>query len=264
MRWEGESSIVVSALCDARYIDRAPDGSLSVHDWLDHAPKYVLDRLRARTKRTIPAQAERPITPNVRYKGPEIRDNGGDVAEKQRPTLRSSSAPLPYRASHEEREHEADERQAPAPKPEPVAAIAAEMQSAAGDIGAAWTKADRQKAMGCARSLIAEGKPVPLVLEAWGRYCADGYWRSAGLPLHKFIDQFAKYAVAPKRPAEEGASRRAVGRAAKDVRLCDCGHPAEPFHALGTGNLRALGACRSTSCGCQSFAEMREIAEASR
>ena len=43
--WDGDPDIFVNALVDARYVDASKSHRLLVHDWKDHAPRWVLSKL---------------------------------------------------------------------------------------------------------------------------------------------------------------------------------------------------------------------------
>lgn len=44
-QWSGEPTIFVTALCDAGFIDEHPDYRYIVHDWSEHAPRWVVSKL---------------------------------------------------------------------------------------------------------------------------------------------------------------------------------------------------------------------------
>lgn len=54
LEWEdADTSRVIDALVDSGWIDRAPNGDLSIHDWHDHMPDYLRERLRKRQERGV-------------------------------------------------------------------------------------------------------------------------------------------------------------------------------------------------------------------
>lgn len=61
--WDGDSAELVTALVDLRWIDRI-EGRLVIHDWDDHKPYFVTERLRKREQRagTTKKPADHPAT----------------------------------------------------------------------------------------------------------------------------------------------------------------------------------------------------------
>jgi len=51
LEWDGDADAMIAALVAAGFLDEAEEGRLAVHDWADHAPKYIFDRLRKRKER---------------------------------------------------------------------------------------------------------------------------------------------------------------------------------------------------------------------
>jgi hypothetical protein len=45
IEWDGNGMDLVAALVETRWIDRDEDHRLLIHDWKDHAPHYIKDRL---------------------------------------------------------------------------------------------------------------------------------------------------------------------------------------------------------------------------
>ncbi|HEY4260720.1 MAG TPA: hypothetical protein VGM98_11195 [Schlesneria sp.] len=51
LEWDGDADALISALIDSGFVDEDPERRLVIHDWLDHAPEYVRERLRKREAR---------------------------------------------------------------------------------------------------------------------------------------------------------------------------------------------------------------------
>jgi hypothetical protein len=63
LEWGGDATALVDAFVDCRLLDRIDGpGRLVVHDWPDHAPRYVGATLRRRNLEWSPAYAEGPRT----------------------------------------------------------------------------------------------------------------------------------------------------------------------------------------------------------
>jgi hypothetical protein len=69
IEWDGDADALIDALITAGWLDRDDERRLVVHDWLDHCPKYIKDRLRQRRHRSPSPTArdeqadERPLSP---------------------------------------------------------------------------------------------------------------------------------------------------------------------------------------------------------
>ena len=48
IEYDGDPDQLVDALVQSRWLDRRHDGTVEIHDWLDHAPTYIKDRWRKR------------------------------------------------------------------------------------------------------------------------------------------------------------------------------------------------------------------------
>jgi hypothetical protein len=75
--WDGPQSAseLVRALSDSGFLDPNDDCRYEVHDWLEHCPEYIRDRVRKRHARGSKARKQRT------YVSPES-DNGGTSADK--------------------------------------------------------------------------------------------------------------------------------------------------------------------------------------
>lgn len=51
--WPGEDGVLAAALVDTRFLDDLQDGRLGIHDYWQHAPKYVRDRRCAAIRRGL-------------------------------------------------------------------------------------------------------------------------------------------------------------------------------------------------------------------
>lgn len=52
MEWDGDAGVLIDALVKAGWIDADEHARLLVHDWQDHAPTYIKERVRKRRMRT--------------------------------------------------------------------------------------------------------------------------------------------------------------------------------------------------------------------
>lgn len=89
--WDGDPEVFVTALADARFIDRHPTHRYIIHDWADHAPRWVKSKLRTEglsfisgdispdTSSDIPTDVS-PDTKGREVKGSEV--NGADAPMK--------------------------------------------------------------------------------------------------------------------------------------------------------------------------------------
>lgn len=50
--WDGDPTELVAALVDSGWLDKCETNRLVVHDWLDHAPDFIKERIRKRGQRT--------------------------------------------------------------------------------------------------------------------------------------------------------------------------------------------------------------------
>jgi len=53
LEWDGDASELVRALSDSGWTDSDKDSRLVVHDWLEHCPEYIKDRVRKREARSV-------------------------------------------------------------------------------------------------------------------------------------------------------------------------------------------------------------------
>ena len=52
LEWEGDPSVLIAALRDCGWLDECSVNRLCIHDWMDHAPDFIKDRLRKRNEKT--------------------------------------------------------------------------------------------------------------------------------------------------------------------------------------------------------------------
>jgi len=53
LEWDGDVSDLVRALSDSGWTDSDKNGRPVIHDWIDHCPEYIRDRIRKRNARSI-------------------------------------------------------------------------------------------------------------------------------------------------------------------------------------------------------------------
>lgn len=138
LEWEAaDFSRVIDALVDAGWIDRTPEGDLLIHDWADHMPDFLRERLRKRKERHLSVF---------------VPDSHGTVGTtKPNPTQPSQAQPAPPASS----------------------AVADSVPSGFAKFWAAWPQGDRKtgkaKCVGLWRRLRLEPKADAIVaaVEAW-------------------------------------------------------------------------------------------------
>lgn len=66
LEWDGDASELVRALSDSGWTDSDKDRRLVIHDWIDHCPEYIRDRIRKRQARSDKASKphDEEIDPN--------------------------------------------------------------------------------------------------------------------------------------------------------------------------------------------------------
>lgn len=79
LEWEDDPKKLIQALMDAGFIDECPVNRLAVHDWADHAPDFIKDRLR---KRVGASTASR----NTESNSEDARNSGGDSGASRNST----------------------------------------------------------------------------------------------------------------------------------------------------------------------------------
>ena len=68
--WSGEPRTLATALIDTGWLDRREDGKIEVHDYWEHAPKFVQERERLRVKRHANKFQQIPTNSNKRQQKP--------------------------------------------------------------------------------------------------------------------------------------------------------------------------------------------------
>jgi predicted outer membrane lipoprotein len=78
LEWDGQPSELIAGLAGAGWIDADPERGLIVHDWLEHCPEFIRDRVRKREARRNQTTYER-----------RQPDNTGQTPDKprQRPSI---------------------------------------------------------------------------------------------------------------------------------------------------------------------------------
>lgn len=71
--YEGDADSLVTALVDCKWLDRDAD-SLQVHDWLDHRPSFIDDRIRIRESRKKSKDFD-ACSPDVREQSETVANN---------------------------------------------------------------------------------------------------------------------------------------------------------------------------------------------
>ena len=91
--YEGDADSLVEALIEARWLDRDAD-SLRVHDWIDHRPAYIQDRLRIRESRKKPGNFN-SSSEDV----PNSSEQFANTREESAPAKPSQAKPSPTMSS---------------------------------------------------------------------------------------------------------------------------------------------------------------------
>lgn len=63
LEWEGDPGELVAAMVETGWLDHDPVHRLVVHDWLDHAPEFIKERVRKRDQRGRRRKPEDSVTP---------------------------------------------------------------------------------------------------------------------------------------------------------------------------------------------------------
>ena len=84
--WEGDETKLVEALIACRWLDRN-DQTLTIHDWVDHRPDYLSDRVRKRAERSKNAEFSNPSG--------ECPDLSGNVQDSLGKSLPNPTQPNP-------------------------------------------------------------------------------------------------------------------------------------------------------------------------
>ena len=82
-RWDGERGVFTEALLECRLINRLDDGLYAIHNYWEHAPHYIKERLRKRGmrygKQKIRVDANNKDTQEY---SKQIQENNGQTTEK--------------------------------------------------------------------------------------------------------------------------------------------------------------------------------------
>lgn len=103
LEWDGDVSELVRCLSDAGWIDPDDDRRLVVHDWFDHAPEYIRERVRKRRARGAKQRIQRTY-------GRSKSDNNGHRRDKTPhvPSIPNPTNPNP--TIHSSAENRTNER----------------------------------------------------------------------------------------------------------------------------------------------------------
>ena len=89
LEWEGSPEVLVKSLIDAGWVDEHEDYRLVIHDWLEHCPEFVRERVRKRHMREAKAGRKPSSDQEIRtYVSSEAdkpgtnTDKGGTAADK--------------------------------------------------------------------------------------------------------------------------------------------------------------------------------------
>lgn len=83
-QWSGDPTVFVTALCEAGFIDEHPVHRYIVHDWQEHAPRWVTSKL-SRAKESFcaphdPSEERTPQSEKPDSSGESTEDNSGDYS----------------------------------------------------------------------------------------------------------------------------------------------------------------------------------------
>ena len=93
--YEGDADSLVDALVETKWLDRDAD-SLRVHDWVDHRPSFIEDRIRIRESRRKPNDSE-GCSETVRS-GSRTLANNRPLPSQAKPSQANSSPTQPNQA----------------------------------------------------------------------------------------------------------------------------------------------------------------------
>jgi hypothetical protein len=97
LEWDGDVSELVRCLSDSGWIDPDTTLRLVVHDWMDHAPEYIRERVRKRRAREGKARKQRT------YVRPKSDNNGhGRDTPPLVPSIPNPTNPIPTSQSDAE------------------------------------------------------------------------------------------------------------------------------------------------------------------
>lgn len=91
--FDGDVDRLFEALVETGFLDRDGDGALSIHDWREHCPKFISDRLAKRLERTGTTQKRR-LSEGVE-KCPKVSENVDTSPAQPSPAPPNNSSELP-------------------------------------------------------------------------------------------------------------------------------------------------------------------------
>ena len=74
--WDGDADELLRSLVESRWIDREGD-AVRVHDWLDHCPDFIADRMRKREQRASGSVRSCPDLSGSVQTCPDLSENVG-------------------------------------------------------------------------------------------------------------------------------------------------------------------------------------------
>lgn len=77
LEWDGDASELVRALSDSGWTDSDTNGRPVVHDWLEHCPEFIRDRIRKRRARDSDLRKQTTYVHDETDKSAESRTNTG-------------------------------------------------------------------------------------------------------------------------------------------------------------------------------------------
>ncbi|NOY41176.1 MAG: hypothetical protein GXP26_04985 [Planctomycetes bacterium] len=114
--WEHDSAQLIKALIESRWLDEHTEDRLSVHDWVDHCPGFVTERLKKRRARAAKKQKrdQTETTSDEQETGKDIAgttegqpgDKSKNVPSIPRPSKPRPSKSIPSTSNWEEVEEE--------------------------------------------------------------------------------------------------------------------------------------------------------------
>lgn len=78
--WEGPEGVLFRALSEGRWIDEVSPGRWAIHDYFDHAPRYVRDRAAREAERVKKGKTITEMRSEAGKKGAEARKTSNRVA----------------------------------------------------------------------------------------------------------------------------------------------------------------------------------------
>jgi len=191
--WRGDPSELVTVLDSAGWLD-GEEGSRRIHDWEEHAPGYVRDKMRKRAERGGQSG-------NVQERPGHSRK----CTEKVRPSLRTASLRTassevdPTDPPPDSAEPEPGDEPAESPKPKRTRKPLTEQAGLVADLARLWRDAGLgdcpEWTAAHAKALNAKRWPADEVRLRFGRYLSDPdeFHAPAHKPLGKLVQHWDRY-----------------------------------------------------------------------